>query len=211
MSFADLRREYTQGGLIEAEVGDDPFAFFRHWFDQALQAKLYEPNAMTLVTCTSEGKPSARIVLLKGFDERGFTFFTNHESRKGHEMAENPFVALVFYWGEIERQVRVEGRVIQVTAAESDAYFQSRPRGSQLGAWASEQSTVIAGREALEQRLKQIEEQVGEGPIPRPPHWGGFRVVPEMIEFWQGRPNRLHDRIRFQKSETAWIQERLSP
>jgi pyridoxamine 5'-phosphate oxidase len=179
--------------------------------EQAIHAGLHEPNAMTLATATPEGLPSARIVLLKGFDERGFTFFSNYDSRKGRELAENPTAALVFFWVQLERQVRIEGQVERVTDQESDAYHASRPRGSQLGAWTSWQSEVIAGREVLEERLHEFTERFGEGPVPRPPHWGGYRLVPEVIEFWQSRPNRLHDRLRYRKTAGGWIIERLSP
>lgn len=211
MSIADLRKEYARGGLVEADVGDDPIAFFRTWFDQALAAEVPEPNAMTLCTCTPDGRPSARIVLLKEVNASGFTYFTNYASRKGQEVRDNPFAALVFHWVELERQVRVEGAVSVVTEAISDAYFASRPRGSQLGAWASEQSTIIPSREGLEARLREVQQRFGDGPIPRPPHWGGYVVLPYAIEFWQGRPSRLHDRIRFRAVESKWVRERLSP
>lgn len=211
-SIADLRQEYSTGGLSEADAGDDPFALFRTWFGQALAAELPEPNAMTLATCTADGVPSARIVLLKALDSRGFTFFTNYESRKGREMAANPRVALVFLWHQLERQVRVEGAVERVTAAESDDYFANRPLGSRLGAWASAQSVVIPGRAYLEQRHAELMARYPDGNIPRPPHWGGYRVVPTAVEFWQGRPSRLHDRIFFSRLPNgAWKRERLSP
>ena len=211
MSIADLRREYTKGGLTEAGADADPLRQFRIWFDQALVAGLYEPNAMTLATSTLEGAPSARIVLLKGFDERGFAFFTNYDSRKGRDLAVNPRAALVLYWAELERQVRIEGTVERVSEADSDAYHATRPRGSQLGAWTSWQSEVIADRGVLEERLREIEARFASGPAPRPPHWGGYRLVPEIIEFWQGRPNRLHDRLRYRRVEGAWVRERLAP
>lgn len=212
MSIADLRREYTQHGLSEAEVAADPFAQFRAWFDHALAAQLPEPNAMTLATATPDGKPSARVVLLKGFDQRGFVFYTNYRSRKGNEIEGSGWAALVFFWPELERQVRVEGRVERVSPQESDDYFASRPAGSRLGAWTSPQSQVILGRDVLGQRLSALTSQYEDQDIPRPPHWGGYRVVPTAIEFWQGRPNRLHDRLRYRlNDDQRWILERLAP
>lgn len=211
MSLSHIRTDYTKDGLLEAHAAADPFTQFRLWLDQAIQAGIREPTAMTLATCTHEGLPSARIVLLKGFDEHGFTFFTNYESRKGREMAANPHAALVFFWPELERQVRIEGTIERVTDTESDEYHASRPRGSQLGAWTSWQSEVIATREVLEERLKEFMSQFGDGPVPRPPHWGGYRLVPKVIEFWQGRPSRLHDRLRYRVGEQGWVIERLSP
>jgi pyridoxamine 5'-phosphate oxidase len=210
MNIADLRKDYTQRGLHEADVDPDHFVQFGRWFDEALAAQLPEPNAMTLATATPDGKPSARIVLLKGFDQRGFVFYTNYESRKGQQLMSNPYAALIFYWSELERQVRIEGRVAQVTAQESDEYFFSRPRGSRLGAWTSPQSQVIAGRETLDERLREYEAQFVDD-VPRPQHWGGFRVEPEVIEFWQGRPSRLHDRLRYRRDDERWVIERLAP
>ncbi len=212
MEIADLRKEYIQRGLSEADLDPDPIVQFRCWFDEAYAAGLPEPNAMTLATATNDGRPSARVVLLKGYDQRGFVFFTNYESRKGQELAENPWAALVFFWAGLERQVRIEGHVAPISAPESDAYFRSRPRGSRLGAWTSPQSQVIESREVLERRLQKLTEQYADQEVPRPSHWGGYRVEPLMIEFWQGRPNRLHDRLRYRwLSEGGWQIERLAP
>ncbi|HJZ56591.1 MAG TPA: pyridoxamine 5'-phosphate oxidase [Gemmataceae bacterium] len=211
-SIADLRKDYSAGGLSEADAGADPFALFHRWLSDALAAGLPEPNAMILATSTPDGLPSARAVLLKALDGRGFTFFTNYDSRKGHEMAANPQVALVFPWHAIERQVRVEGTVETVTSAESDDYFAHRPLGSRLGAWASRQSEVIPDRAYLERRHAELMTQYPDGNVPRPEFWGGYRVLPTVIEFWQGRPSRLHDRIRFtRRPDGSWLRERLSP
>ena len=211
MSIADLRRDYTLRGLSENEVDPDPLAQFRTWFDQAVAAQVPEPNAMTLATVGGDGQPSARVVLLKGFDERGFVFYTNYESRKGRELLAHPRAALLFFWPELERQVRVEGSVEKVADEESDAYFRSRPHGSRVGAWASPQSQVIPGRDVLDQRLQELQQRFGDGEVTRPPHWGGFRVRPTMLEFWQGRPSRLHDRLRYQLTDSGWQRERLAP
>lgn len=208
---ARLRREYTRDGLSEAAANPDPVEQFRLWFDEALEAGLHEPNAMTLATATPDGRPSARIVLLKGFDDRGFVFYTNYEGRKASELETNPFCALVFYWGELERQVRVEGRAERVPAVESDAYYASRPRGSRLGAWVSEQSRPAKSREELEERLREMKKDYEGREIPRPPFWGGYRVAPESLEFWQGRENRLHDRLLYRRNLEGWSIERLQP
>ncbi|MBW4418043.1 MAG: pyridoxamine 5'-phosphate oxidase [Myxacorys californica WJT36-NPBG1] len=211
ISIADLRQDYTLQALTESEIDLDPFKQFQIWFDQAVQSDLPEPNAMTVATASRDGIPSARIVLLKGFDDRGFVFYTNYNSDKGKQLVENPNAAIVFFWKELERQVRIVGTVEKIAAEESDAYFHSRPVGSQLGAWASEQSDVIRDRAILEQRLEQLKTQYEHKEIPRPPHWGGFRVRPTEIEFWQGRSNRLHDRLRYRRDKNQWIIERLSP
>ncbi|GAB3627363.1 pyridoxamine 5'-phosphate oxidase [Pandoraea terrae] len=211
LSLSDLRKNYALGSLSEHDVASDPFAQFKRWFRQALDAQLAEPNAMTLATVSADGRPDARIVLIKGADEQGFTFFTNYESRKGQELAANPFGCLLFHWIELERQVRIEGRVEKVSAAESDAYYHSRPIGSRLGAWASEQSAEVADRSIIEAREEAFRKQFGDAP-PRPPHWGGYRLVPDAVEFWQGRPSRLHDRIKyFRLADGQWRVARLSP
>ncbi|CAN5677724.1 MAG: pyridoxamine 5'-phosphate oxidase [Rubrobacter sp.] len=210
-NVADLRKEYTRAGLTESDVASDPVEQFRRWFDEALEADLHEPNAFVLATATRDGLPSARVVLLKGLDERGFVFYTNYEGRKGRELEENPRAALLFYWGELERQVRVEGTVSRTSEEESDAYYASRPRGSRLGAWASEQSRVVEGREFLEDRIGDLEAEYEGREVPRPAFWGGYRVEPEAVEFWQGRENRLHDRIVYRREDGGWKTERLQP
>ena len=211
-SLADLRRDYALRGLSETDVDADPFKQFQTWFSDALAAHLIEPNAMILATATRDGRPSARAVLLKGFDERGFVFYTNYESRKGEELAGNPWAALVFLWEELERQIRIEGRVEKCSEEESDAYFRSRPLGSRLSASLSHQSEVINSREVLEHRLQELMVENANGDVPRPPYWGGYRLSPTSIEFWQGRPNRLHDRLRYRLlHDGSWPLERLSP
>ena len=208
---ADLRKNYTQAGLLESDLVDNPYQQFQIWFEQAVAADILEPNAMTVATVTAEGKPSARIVLLKDFDDRGFVFYTNYNSQKGVELQQCPYAALVFLWGDLERQVRIEGKTELVAESEATSYFHSRPASSQLGAWASEQSTIIQDRSILEQRLQQLATQYQDTAIPKPPHWGGVRVIPQEIEFWQGRPSRLHDRLRYQLVAEKWQIDRLSP
>jgi pyridoxamine 5'-phosphate oxidase len=235
MAIADIRREYNLAGLRRSDLDADPVAQFNRWFEQAAGArtsgrlrgaliKIYKSllglgsaeridvNAMTLATADKEGRPSARIVLLKGVDARGFIFFTNYDSRKGHELTENPNAALVFYWPDQELQVNVAGRAVKVPQAESEAYFRSRPRGSRLAAWASRQSEVLENREVLESQWRALQAKFPGEEVPMPPNWGGFVLAPERIEFWQGRPSRLHDRFRYLKQpDGKWLIERLSP
>lgn len=213
-SISDLRKEYTRQGLDLVDVLPDPIAQFRRWFDAALQAGVAEPNAMHLCTVGATGRPDGRIVLLKDVSDAGFVFYTNYESRKSRDLLANPFACLTFFYPDLEQQIRVEGNVEKVSEAESDAYFSSRPRGSQIGAWVSPQSQPVDGRAVLTKRQQHYEAQFAGQPIPRPSHWGGFRVVPDLIEFWQGRPSRLHDRVRYQRvnvSTTTWQLDRLAP
>jgi pyridoxamine 5'-phosphate oxidase len=211
--LADLRENYKRGKLDETHCDGSPIRQFGKWFVEAQAAQLVEPNAMTLSTATPDGKPSGRIVLLKQFDDEGFTFYTSYMSRKSIELANNPYVALTFYWGELERSVRVEGKVHRVGREQSEKYFARRPKGSKLGAWVSRQSEVVDGREPIERRLKELEAQyAGTDDVPAPHFWGGFCVSPDSMEFWQGRVNRLHDRLRYRRAaEGGWLVERLWP
>ncbi len=209
-SIADLRRDYALASLDTSDVVAEPIAQFERWFADATAAQIAEPNAMTLATIGADGAPDARIVLLKGVDARGFTFFTDYRSQKGRDLAARPAAALVFLWQELERQVRIRGSVVRLPSEESAAYYNSRPRGSRIGAWASEQSSVIRDRSVLEAQVREVEQRFPDAP-PLPPHWGGFLVQPTQVEFWQGRQSRLHDRLRYHLLAGAWVLERLSP
>ena len=210
-SIAALRREYASRALTEADAHDDPMQQFSVWFGEALKSELLDTNAMTLATASRDGGPSARIVLLKGFDDAGFVFFTNYESAKARDLDSNPRACLLLFWAALERQVRVTGRVSKTSAQESDTYFQSRPFESQIGAWASAQSRTLNGRAALEARYAELAAKYAGGPVPLPPFWGGYRVAPETIEFWQGRKSRLHDRLLYTKHDGGWARSRLAP
>lgn len=211
LDLAGLRTEYKRASLDEREVAADPFAQFRRWFAEAQSAQVPEPNAMSLCTVDAQGRPSARIVLLKEADARGLVFYTNHDSRKGRELDAQPVAALLFFWAELERQVRIEGAVEVVDAEAADAYFRVRPRNSRIGAWASPQSQTLPDRAALEQRFADADRRFPGDDVPRPPRWGGYRVVPSSFEFWQGRPSRLHDRIAYSQDASGWRIRRLAP
>lgn len=209
--LAQMRKSYEQAELDETHVLPKPIEQFHRWFDEAVRVKAQEPNAMTLATASPQGRPSTRVLLLKGADERGLVWFTNYESRKGHELEANPYAAMQFYWPELERVVRIEGRVERVSDSESDAYYRSRPLGSRIGAWASPQSRVLPSRADLEEAWKTQQAKLGDNP-PRPSHWGGYRLLPDHWEFWQGRASRLHDRITYERQDDgAWRIQRLAP
>lgn len=211
MTLADLRKDYSLAGLSEKDLARDPFRQFEKWFQEAEAAKLPEPNAMVVATASRQGAPSSRVILLKAIDGRGFVFYTNYESRKGRELEANPHASLLFPWIALERQVIAEGPLTKVSREETEAYFHSRPRLSQLGAWASQQSTIISGRTVLEQSMQAVEQKYAGQEVPVPPHWGGYRLAPETVEFWQGRRSRLHDRLRYRRVKDSWVIERLSP
>ncbi|HEU4574841.1 MAG TPA: pyridoxamine 5'-phosphate oxidase [Chitinophagaceae bacterium] len=211
-NIADIRRDYALQQLLETDVLPDPIKQFERWWNEAIESEIDEVNAMTLATASRDGIPSARIVLLKSFDERGFVFFTNYKSHKGGQLEENPYACLVFFWKELERQVRITGSVQKISAAESDTYFKSRPEGSRIGAWASPQSQPIENRRWLDDHYSRLEKEMAGMAIPRPPHWGGYLVKPLRIEFWQGRPSRLHDRLCYELHDSGeWTIERLAP
>jgi len=210
-NIADIRQEYKRASLLEAEIGDNPLVVFNKWLEDAIKADVPEPTAMTVATSTFEGKPSARMMLLKGADDNGFAFLTNYESRKARQLAQNPFAALVFFWPQLERQVRIEGKVSKVSAKESDRYFKTRPIGSRIGAWASPQSQVIPNRRYLENLKSDYQEEFAKRDVNRPDNWGGYTLTPNLIEFWQGRPDRLHDRLQYRLENEIWVLERLAP
>jgi pyridoxamine 5'-phosphate oxidase len=210
-NIANIRKEYTMNVFDEASVLPDPILQFEEWLQDAIKAKIPEPNAMTLATSSFDGKPSARVLLLKAIGEQGFSFFTNYESRKAKNLLQNPYGALVFYWAELERQVRIEGKIVRATEKESDIYFRTRPEGSKIGAWASPQSHVIPSRRYLEDLMEDFKEEFNGKTIKRPPNWGGYNLEPTLIEFWQGRKNRLHDRIQYRFENGVWVIERLAP
>ncbi len=210
-ALAVVNREYGKDSLTEETSPSDPRLLFQRWFADALRARVLDPNAMTLSTLGLDGRPALRTVLLKGFDEKGFVFFTNYESQKGRELARKPLAGLLFYWPTLARQVRVDGKVTRASSQESDHYFHSRPRGSQLSAWVSLQSQRVPNRKYLEKKMAEFEKKFRGKPVPRPPYWGGYRLVPDRFEFWSGKPNRLHDRLRYVKKGAQWIRERLSP
>ncbi|MEL6965594.1 MAG: pyridoxamine 5'-phosphate oxidase [Pseudomonadota bacterium] len=209
--LAAMREDYRQGGLSESEAASNPIAQFRRWFDAAVEGGVYEPNGMTLATVGEDGQPSARVVLLKDLDERGLAFYTNKDSRKGRQITANAKAALTFWWGPLERQVRFEGVISHVEDQVADAYYAGRPLGSRIGAWASPQSQVVASRDVLDQAERTFSEKYADGNPPRPPHWGGYRLAPERIEFWQGRRSRLHDRLCYRLVDSVWVIERLAP
>ena len=212
-SLSDMRRDYTRDGLCESQAPLDPFKLFRQWLSQAVETEQppLEANAMTLATVDADGRPHCRVLLLKGLDEQGFTFFGNYESAKGEQLAARPFAAMTFFWPGLERQVRIEGRVERLSSEESAAYYQQRPLGSRLGAWASPQSRVVADRSALQQLVAVTEARFAGQEPPCPPHWGGYRLLPDRLEFWQGRPSRLHDRLNYRLNDGQWLRERLAP
>lgn len=211
INIADIRREYKLQALLEKDVDPNPVKQFQQWWNEAMMSNIEEPNAMTLATSNHKGNPSARIVLLKGLSNDGFAFFTNYESRKGKELKENPYASLLVFWKELERQVRIEGTVVKADEEKSNEYFESRPALSKIGAWSSPQSSVIKSRDDLEENVLKYQRKFSDGAIPRPPHWGGYIVKPALIEFWQGRPNRLHDRLQYTLTNDKWLIERLAP